>query len=169
MGPLEVMLLEGAPECSEDGRELPGKPAAMEPAGVRDGLLPAPAAPLGGADKFVDKFMISLPCTTRLSFDFFRSRVSISVGTLVGSTRNCKIEFRTIFAIWKFHHISDSDVYYSQEALILLLELLLIKHLNCEYTVLGCTPRYGSAPPNTLLSRNPTYRMSHSNMGSMFV
>jgi len=27
---------------------------------------------------FVERYMISLPCTTRLSFDFFKSNVSIS-------------------------------------------------------------------------------------------
>lgn len=32
-----------------------------------------------GARRFVDKFKISLPLTTRLSFDFLRSRVIISV------------------------------------------------------------------------------------------
>lgn len=32
-----------------------------------------------GAPRFVERFMMSFPCTTRLSFDFFRSRVSISI------------------------------------------------------------------------------------------
>jgi hypothetical protein len=30
----------------------------------------------------VDKYRISLPCTTRLSFDFFKSNVSISSGNI---------------------------------------------------------------------------------------
>lgn len=32
-----------------------------------------------GVSRFVDRLIISLPCTTRLSVDFLRSRVSISV------------------------------------------------------------------------------------------
>lgn len=32
-----------------------------------------------GVLRLVDKLMMSFPCTTRLSFDFFRSLVSISV------------------------------------------------------------------------------------------
>jgi hypothetical protein len=35
--------------------------------------------PRGGSFRFVDRLMINFPCTTRLSVDFFRSRVSISV------------------------------------------------------------------------------------------
>jgi len=32
-----------------------------------------------GSERFVDKFMMSFPWTTKLSVDFLRSRVSISV------------------------------------------------------------------------------------------
>lgn len=35
--------------------------------------------PRRGAKVFVDSWMISLPCTARLSFDFFSSRVRVSV------------------------------------------------------------------------------------------
>ena len=34
---------------------------------------------VGGADRLVERLMISLPWTTRLSVDFLRSRVNISV------------------------------------------------------------------------------------------
>ena len=57
----------------------------MDPDGVLmeglDGFGAPPGGanvPLGGADKFVERLMISFPCTTRLSLDFLRSRVSIS-------------------------------------------------------------------------------------------
>jgi hypothetical protein len=53
---------------------------------VKEGLLPfewVDGAKLllfrTGVSKFVDRLIISLPCTTRLSVDFLRSLVSISV------------------------------------------------------------------------------------------
>jgi hypothetical protein len=53
--------------------------AGLAAAGAgRDGLeAPFWAAEMG-VERFVERFIISLPCTTRLSLDFFRSLVSIS-------------------------------------------------------------------------------------------
>jgi hypothetical protein len=68
-------------ESSEDGLD-PGNPEALDVLGVtREGLLEdaATIAFRGGEERLVDRFMISFPCTTRLSLDFFRSRVSISI------------------------------------------------------------------------------------------
>jgi hypothetical protein len=68
-------------KLSEDGRSVLN-PETVELLGVpSEGLLPEPEAifPRGGAERLADRLMINLPCTTRLSFDFFRSRVSISV------------------------------------------------------------------------------------------
>src|SRR5277367_3220225 len=72
-------------ECSEEGLD-PGNPEELDAFGVpREGLLTDAAAILtrGGALRLVDRLMISFPCTTRLSFDFFKSRVSISVCSLL--------------------------------------------------------------------------------------
>ena len=57
------------------GAEEPAAPFVL----AADGTAGC-AAPLrlSGAERFVEILKISLPCTTRLSFDFFRSRVSIS-------------------------------------------------------------------------------------------
>jgi hypothetical protein len=66
---------------SEEGLSV-ARLEALEVLGApREGLFPEPEAifPRGGAERLVDRFMINLPCTTRLSFDFFRSRVSISM------------------------------------------------------------------------------------------
>ncbi len=47
----------------------------------------------------------------------------------------------TIFEIGrKVDRVSNADIYHSQKPLILLLELFLIEHLYCEYTVFSCTP-----------------------------
>jgi hypothetical protein len=63
----------------------PGKPTVEDDAEGAAGLLNAGGATFcGGRLRFVDKLIISLPCTTRLSFDFLRSRVSISM-TLVSA------------------------------------------------------------------------------------
>lgn len=69
---------------SWDGR-APGN-CDVDPDGVLieglDGFGAPPGGanvPLGGADKFVERLIMSLPCTTRLSLDFLRSRVSISI------------------------------------------------------------------------------------------
>lgn len=83
IAPFGVKTLDGA-VLSEEGLAFPpGNPDAVEVDGVpRDGLLAEAAAamlPRGGADKFVHRLMMSFPCTTRLSLDFLRSRVSISV------------------------------------------------------------------------------------------
>lgn len=71
-------------DTSLEGR-APGY-CEVDPVGVLieglDGFGAPPGGdkvPRGGADKFVERLIISLPCTTRLSLDFLRSRVSISV------------------------------------------------------------------------------------------
>lgn len=56
---LEAPFVEGAAEAA--GREAEAAPAWLI-----------------GCERLVDKFNISLPCTTMVSFDFLRSRVSIS-------------------------------------------------------------------------------------------
>ena len=59
---------------------------------VGGGRLPEEVA---GACKLVERFTMSFPCTTRLSVDFFRSRVSISSVVLVASS---------VFARCMAHH-----------------------------------------------------------------
>jgi hypothetical protein len=64
-----------------------GKADELEPGDMfRDGRLPLEWVDgdkvllfRTGVSRFVDKLIISLPCTTKLSVDFLRSRVSISV------------------------------------------------------------------------------------------
>ena len=48
---------------------------SLEVEGAREALGPGR---FSGARRLVDKLKMSLPWTTKLSFDFFRSRVSIS-------------------------------------------------------------------------------------------
>jgi hypothetical protein len=48
-----------------------------------EGLIEGADCPArGGSFKFVDRLMINFPCTTRLSVDFLRSRVSISAESI---------------------------------------------------------------------------------------
>lgn len=51
----------------------------------------------------------------------------------------------TIFAGIEVDHIANPDIDNPQESLILLLELLLVKHLDREYTILRSTPIASSA------------------------
>lgn len=46
----------------------------------------------------------------------------------------------TLLVIREINHISNPDIYDTQEPLVLLLELLLIKYLNREDAFLGRTP-----------------------------
>lgn len=70
-----------------DGVDAPGKPDEVDPWGVplKEGRLALAEFDgprllfRAGSERFVDKFMINFPWTTRLSVDFLRSRVSISV------------------------------------------------------------------------------------------
>jgi hypothetical protein len=82
---------------------------------------------------------MSLPCTTMLSLDFLRSRVSISMVALVlyilSITRR-----HTIAARVQVNHRPYTDVYDSQKALVLLLELLLVKDLNCQNALFVDSP-----------------------------
>ena len=57
------------------GAEVPAAPFVLAADGTAGCAEPLR---LRGAERFVEILKISLPCTTRLSFDFFRSRVSIS-------------------------------------------------------------------------------------------
>lgn len=47
-----------------------------------------------------------------------------------------KWSLRTVGAIGQLNHIADANVDDTQEALILLLKLLLVKYLDCQDTVL---------------------------------
>ena len=64
--------------CRDDWLGVP----CGAPLGVRlvemDGREAALAGPLAGCDRFVERFKMSFPCTTRLSLLFLRSLVSIS-------------------------------------------------------------------------------------------
>lgn len=51
----------------------------------------------------------------------------------------------TIFPRIEIDHITNPNIDNTQESLILLLKLLLIKHLNREYTILRRTPVASSA------------------------
>jgi hypothetical protein len=85
---------------------------------LRDGRLPLEWAVgtrllfRNGVSRFVDRLMISLPCTTKLSVDFLRSRVSISVNQR-GQRRLVKQAqlSLTILARREIDQISNSDIY----------------------------------------------------------
>lgn len=67
-------------EVDEVGRSEARSALKVEACGARDGrleLVDCDCWGRAGVERFVDKLMISFPCTTRLSVDFFRSRVSI--------------------------------------------------------------------------------------------
>lgn len=125
---------------------MPWKPDIVEPWGVfRAGRLDGGALFRGGPARLVDRLIISLPCTTRLSVDFLRSRVSISVNH--GQCLSCQYWSResrmtelTLLIGREVDDISNSYIDDSQESLILLLELLLVKDLNCQDAVLRNTP-----------------------------
>jgi len=83
-----VLMCGGAPEIVgvilEAACVLLGVVGLAAVLGVVDAVAVLVDAPLlvlprRGAKVFVDNWMISLPWTARLSLDFFRSRVSVSV------------------------------------------------------------------------------------------
>lgn len=77
----------------------------------------------------VERYMISFPWTTKLSLDFFKSRVSISGRDFRGcwSRQNTP---RTMTIEAKVQNIADSDVDDTKEPLVPSLELALIEYLN---------------------------------------
>ena len=79
--------------------------------------------------------MISFPCTTRLSFDFFKSKVSISETTEWHSYGQSESErdnmrIRTMTSEIKVKDIADTDVDYTKETLVASLEFTLVKDLD---------------------------------------
>lgn len=70
------------PDMADEGRSEARSPLEMvEVCGLRrEGRLEDAVNACGtraGAARLVERLMMSFPCTTRLSVDFFRSRVSI--------------------------------------------------------------------------------------------
>jgi hypothetical protein len=129
-----------------------GVEAAAAAAPFTDGWLEgegrgaaAPALLLMGACKLVERFRMSLPWTTMLSFDFFRSRVSISAVLLVPWFIVWDKKSGTVAPRVEVYDRAYADVDDAEEALVLLLELLLVKDLNGEDTLLVDAPSSGSA------------------------
>ena len=83
--------------------------------------------------------MISFPCTTRLSFDFFRSLVSISKKATIVSPTSIKKSHRerkhTITTHLSIDDIPNAHINHAEESLILLLEFLLVENLDGKDTV----------------------------------
>jgi hypothetical protein len=79
-GSVKVCDREGAGLAPADVRFWADARVEWVPAILVDEFGPgrAPGPPLAVV-RFVERLIMSFPCTTRLSFDFFRSRVSISV------------------------------------------------------------------------------------------
>ena len=142
----------GTAAATADGVEILGGASVVEGAGVDavetlegpgDGeasawaeVEPAGGAwPRAGPVTFVERWMMSLPCTAIVSFDFLSSRVKVSAVACAGgsareaSARDLEQE-RTIAAEIEVHRGRDGDVDDTQEALVLLLELLLVEDLN---------------------------------------
>lgn len=92
-----------------------------------------------GARRLVDRLRMSLPFTTRLSFDFRRSRVSISA-IKVSMSNAASSDVRTISADVQVKNATNAYIHHSKEALVLFLKLLLVKDLNCQYTFVCCPP-----------------------------
>ena len=93
--------------------------------------------------------MINLPWTTRLSVDFLRSRVSISRMCVSTETVTGQ-RLDTISSSVEVNHVANADVDHSQEALILLLEFLLVKDLDGEDAVFRRFPANASEIGATL-------------------
>ena len=111
------------------------------PAEEREGrvwvLLPPFAI---GARRFVDRFRISFPFTTRLSLDFRRSLVSISVLVSIYRFASCGVQLPTVSASIQVDDAAYADVDHAQKALVLLLELLLVEYLHGKDAFLCHTP-----------------------------
>lgn len=140
-----VFELPGRPSPVVIPRELDGPPFVdgmeeVDPFVVGPfGLRGRELLPGGGARRLVVMFSMSFPLTTRLSFDFLRSRVIISV-TIVShilKSKKCRITFSTNI---KIEHAANADIDDSKKALVLLLELLLIEDLDGEDTLVRCSP-----------------------------
>lgn len=94
-----------------------------------------------GCVKFVERLKISLPWTTILSFDFLRSRVSISdVTHVISHCSRSGHQNLTVAAGVKVKSIAYADIDNAQEPLVLFLELLLVEYLYSEYAVLRNPP-----------------------------
>ena len=83
--------------------------------------------------------MISFPCTTKLSFDFFKSRVSISRKCQPRICAHRRQVACTICTDVQIDDRTDSNINDTQESLILLLELFLVEYLDCQDAVF-CSP-----------------------------
>jgi hypothetical protein len=82
---------------------------------------------------------MSLPCTTMLSVDFLRSRVSISAVVSVLNTVVLGIR-RTVAARVQVDNRAYADVDDAEKALILLLELLLVEDLDRQHALFVDSP-----------------------------
>jgi hypothetical protein len=130
---------------------------------LRFGRAPGGACPRAGVERLVDRLTMSLPCTTRLSDDFLRSRVSIvSVGRAHVSLVNIPIGKGggTVGVRSQLDDIADADVDDTEEALILFLELLLVKDLHCQDGILVDIAADGevSNRPQDMEERGAAYR-----------
>jgi hypothetical protein len=94
-----------------------------------------------GEERLVERLRISFPCTIMLSFDFLRSRVSISAGN---SQREFELRFSTgrvtVSTSIQVHDVAYSDIDDAEKPLILLLEFLLIKYLYGQNAIFGDFP-----------------------------
>jgi hypothetical protein len=81
---------------------------------------------------------MSLPWTTMLSLDFLRSRVSISAGQLARVYAPERVP--TIAASVQVDDGADADVDDAEEALVLLLEFLLVEDLDRQHALLVDPP-----------------------------
>ena len=85
---------------------------------------------------------MSLPWTTMLSFDFLRSRVSISGRRVLVDRFSDMRENITIATRIQVDNTTDAYVYHPKKALVLLLELLLVEYLHCQDAVFGHSPAH---------------------------
>ena len=128
-------------DCAPAGVEDPVCAPFVDAPGVANGGRVALVLELLiGALRFVERLRMSLPLTTRLSFDFRRSLVSISVRCISMRRQVLIAVIHTISANVQIKYAADAHVDHSEEALILFLELLLVKDLNCENTLVGRAP-----------------------------
>jgi hypothetical protein len=111
--PFDMTGFGGIPPTGVEG-ELPPNPETVDPCGVlRDGRFAAfggANVPRGAASKFVERLMMSLPCTTRLSVDFLRSLVSISESLLAlqEGTREHHKRYWEVTRLCKTHDLAPT-------------------------------------------------------------
>jgi len=170
-----LVLLIGRSGCNE---AVDCAPAGVEGVSAPFVLLEEPAADTEGrfallpfaigALRLVERLRISLPLTTILSLDLRRSRVSISGPVSTTSQRILVICLLTVTASIQVHDASNTHVHNAEEALILLLELLLVEDLDRQDTLLIHSPDNMSVYALFLLrsGMGRTCRSSHSSMGS---